>query len=105
MPEIKPPVKCSNRELFLMLQSVQSSVDNVAKLNTSDHAEIKAKQDHTNGDVKKLKIWKAYLTGAWAVVSIILISILIPLSINYLNTKNSIKQQVDDDLSVYLEKQ
>ena len=105
MPEIKPPVKCSNRELFLLLQGVQTSVDGIAKANAQDHTEIKAKQDHTNGDVKKLKIWRAYLTGAWAVVSIILISVMIPLSINYLNTKNSVNQQVDEALSIYLEKQ
>ena len=38
--------------------------------NRKEHKELNIKVTTTNGRVKKLEIWKAYLIGAWAVVSL-----------------------------------
>ena len=52
--------------------------------NQKEHLDIMKKQDYTNGDVKGLKIWRAYLIGAWAVLSIILTPVLIVLANYYI---------------------
>lgn len=39
--------------------------------------EVKAKQDHTNGDVTMLKIWRGYLTGAIGVIIILVIPLVV----------------------------
>ena len=52
--------------------------------NAKEHQSICEKQDHTNGDVTNLKLWRAYLVGAWAVISLILVGILLPVISNYL---------------------
>lgn len=62
--------------------------------NAVDHKTLAGKQDHTNGglaeakvEITKLQLWKAYLVGAWAVVSIVLVGILVPLVNFYLTNK------------------
>ena len=55
--------------------------------NKKEHTTICEKQDHTNGDVSNLKLWQARLIGAWAVISIILVGMIIPLVNYYLQNK------------------
>lgn len=71
--------------------------------NAIEHESICKKQDHTNGDVTMLKLWRAYLVGAWAVCSIILVGIMVPLLVNYFkNTStDSIKRQVISAIEEY----
>lgn len=65
-----------------------------------DIAEVKKKQDYTNGDVSKLKLWRSFLLGAWAVTSILII----PLTLKYLNTKSDVQAQVRAVMSEYYDK-
>lgn len=58
----------------------------------------------TNGRVKKLELWKAMLIGAWGVISIVLISIIIPLAQNYLKGDKSVKTEVQSVMSQYFNK-
>lgn len=44
----------------------------------------------TNGSVANLKLWRAYLTGAWAVVMIFLIPVIFYLSKTTLETQASV---------------
>lgn len=74
------------------------------KENSADHIEIKAKQDHTNGDVSSLKLWRSFLLGAWAVISVLLMAILIPLANNYLKNQQDVRAQVSEAMGEYLEK-
>jgi len=66
---------------------------------------IITRQDIANGRVGKLELWRSMLLGAWAIVSILLVSLVIPLFLNYLQTKNEVKAQVNEVLSQYLDKQ
>ncbi len=74
------------------------------KENSKEHLIVMEKQDKTNGRVKTLELWKARLIGAWAVFSILLVGLIIPLVYNYLQTKQQVKAQVDQALSQYFEK-
>lgn len=71
MSELQKPINYTNRELGLMLGQINEALNGFIKVNTTEHQLVMAKQDHTNGDVKKLKIWKAYLSGGFAVLSVI----------------------------------
>lgn len=62
------PKTYTNRELGLLLSDIKTSFDSFVKTNTEEHQTVMRKQDHTNGDVKKLKLWRAYITGALAVL-------------------------------------
>lgn len=71
MSELQKPINYTNRELGLMLGQINESLTCFIKENSKEHKEVMAKQDHTNGDVKKLKIWKAYLTGGFSVLAVV----------------------------------
>jgi len=71
MSELQKPINYTNRELGLMLGQINESLINFMKSNTQEHSEVIKRQDHTNGDVKKLKLWRAYLTGAFSVLAVV----------------------------------
>lgn len=67
------------------------------KNNKEDHKLITDKQDYTNGSVRKLQLWKAFLTGGWAVSSIIG-SVILYQGIDYIKNNNdnisSMRQEI-----------
>lgn len=71
MSELQKPIGYTNRELGLMLGQINEALDNFIKINSAEHKTVMDKQDHTNGDVKILKLWKARLTGAVSVIAVI----------------------------------
>lgn len=54
------PEEFTNRELAMMLKEQNTHL-----------LEIKTQVITTNGRVKKLELWRMFLTGAWAVLTII----------------------------------
>lgn len=68
MNQMEQPIEYTNRELGIILLGIKDDLKKFADANTSDHAAICAKQDHTNGDIKNLKIWKARIMGGMAVI-------------------------------------
>ena len=57
----------------LLIQKIEDLKEFIGarfKNNKAEHKELNMKVTATNGRVKRLEIWKAYLIGAWAVVSI-----------------------------------
>lgn len=72
MSQLPKPTTYTNRELGLMISDMKSSFDIFIKQNKEDHIKIQNAQAHTNGDVKSLKLWRAYLTGAFAVIAFML---------------------------------
>jgi hypothetical protein len=58
--------------------------------NKLQHDDICAKQDHTNGDVKTLKLWKAGLLGAGGIIT----AVVIPMILYFMNI-------VMDDMEEY----
>lgn len=65
-------------------QSLMLRMD-VFETNTSTSlTRIEEQTKKTNGSVASLKLWRAYITGALAVVSLIVVSFLIPLALDYL---------------------
>ena len=77
----------------------KETVDEIVKRIDLNVKEVKDKQNVQNGRVKKLELWRSFLAGAWAVVSLILIIIVIPLSIDYFKEK----QITVDDVIAQLE--
>lgn len=73
-----------NDVIIERIEGIKTLIESKFTENAKEHQSMCDKQDHTNGDVSNLKLWRAYLVGAWAVISIILIGILMPLVNNYL---------------------
>lgn len=69
--EIIVPAECTNRELFLLLSQMHRDQKNFITVNSEEHKGIVTRQDYTNGDVRKLKLWKAKILGAFAAVTFI----------------------------------
>lgn len=80
----------SNQTLHEILKRVEDKVDGVS-----------LKADKTNGNVKDLQLWKARMVGAWAVLSIIVTGILIPLTLNYLNQDEKTERAIENVMSNY----
>ena len=75
-----------------LIEEKFASVNVKLDQNAKDHKILSDKQDHTNGGlidaqtkITNLELWKSYLVGAWAVISVVLVGVLIPLITNYLN--------------------
>jgi hypothetical protein len=58
------------------LQVIIERLDNLINTNKEEHSRIEEQTKKTNGSVASLKIWRAYLTGAVAVLSAIVFPIL-----------------------------
>ena len=71
--------------------------------NKKEHKSLQDRVDSTNGRVKKLEIWRAYLIGAWAVVSIVL-GISSTILIRYYINNNNVESQIENVMSQYFEK-
>jgi len=99
------PRNYTNGELGILLEGVKESLVDLKEGNVKAHEEIKTAQAYTNGTVKKHEKVIAYLKGAWAVVSILLIGLIIPLTVNYFQSQSTVEKQVDKALSKYLEVQ
>lgn len=95
----------TNGELGLLLENIKESLNGFIGENKEAHKKLQEAQAYTNGTVKKHEKVLSYLKGAWAVISIILLAIIVPLLNNYLSTRDTVRQQVDEALGVYLEKQ
>ena len=72
--------------------------------NSKEHKGIMERQDHTNGDVTRLKMWRAYLLGAWVVISFTS-TVLLPIlgyyfmkSVKY-EMQEEFKQEISDSIS------
>jgi len=83
------------------IEGLKTLINERFDLNSTEHGELKKRADTTNGRVKRLEIWRAGLFGAWCVISVFLTAIVIPLAMNYLQTKQNVKQQVEEVMSKY----
>lgn len=61
--------KYTTGELGIKLDEIKESISELKKDNIEAHAKMDVKQDKTNGRVKNLELWKMFLMGAWAVLS------------------------------------
>jgi len=62
----------SNQTIYALLQEIQ-------KQNNIDHKLIAARQDKTNGGVTANTLWRARMTGAVTIISLIFTGVLIPI--------------------------
>jgi hypothetical protein len=72
----------TNKELYLLLSSHIDKFDLFVEQNNKDHEEVKCKQDKTNGNVRRLQLWRAGLASAITVILFILSSG-IPIFVKY----------------------
>lgn len=100
-----------NQAILERIEGLKELITAKFEENTKDHEVIKAKQDYTNGDVTKLKeavshlqLWRSFLLGAWAVISLLLIPIVINYFNNVNNIENKVEAKVQNVMSQYFEK-
>lgn len=55
--------------------------------NSKEHTTLQLNQEKTNGRLRGLEKWQNKLVGAWAVISILLVGVLIPLVNYYIQNK------------------
>jgi len=61
--------KFTNRELGMLIKEVDTKIADMKEENIRSHSILDTNQKSTNGRVKKLEMWKQFLLGAWAVLS------------------------------------
>lgn len=76
------------------IENLKCIVEKNHRENTTEHNSIMSRQDHTNGDVTGLKLWKAYLLGAWVVVTFVSTVILPVLGYYFMK---SVKTDIQND--------
>ena len=54
---------------------ILTAIHDFKKDNSKDHDKIVTRLDKTNGRIKSLELWRAYLVGAWAILSLFLLPI------------------------------
>lgn len=57
--------------------SIKEMIADFREENNRRFDEVDAAQAHTNGDVSNLKIWRGYLTGATAVIVVLVIPLIV----------------------------
>lgn len=65
------PEEYTTRELGILMEQVKEMVFDSNALNTKEHDKIITRLDYTNGKVRSLRVWRAYLTGGIAVLAFI----------------------------------
>jgi len=60
-------------------------IDNLKDINQREHKEMHDEQKKTNGSVASLKLWRAYLAGALAVISAIIVPMALMMFSSFLN--------------------
>lgn len=90
------PQPYSNRELDQFFKAADERADafhnklmermDVFESNTSTALNsIEQQTKKTNGSVASLKLWRAYLTGALAIISLLVVGLLLPLGVIYID--------------------
>jgi len=65
-----------NEEVILeKLSNLETLFKSYGTANKDDHINMMKRQDITNGNVSSLKIWRAYMTGAIAVLMTLVLPI------------------------------
>ena len=82
--------KTNTAVILERIGNLKKTVETQHYENKLQHDDICAKQDHTNGDVKALKLWKAGLLGAGGIIT----AVVIPMILYFMNT-------VMDDMEEY----
>ena len=69
----------TNKEFGLLLQSLTSKIDQFIGDNSKEHEEMKSVLTEHNGRLRKSEIWRAYITGALAVVIFLVSGLVLPI--------------------------
>jgi len=91
----------SNREIREKWDDIGNALSKLSTDMSIGFTEVKGKQDQTNGNVKTLQLWRAGLTGATGVLTLIMVPLL-GWALYTLSTINDrINKGVADALSAY----
>lgn len=88
-------------ELKTKFENYQNRYEEHREDNKEEHQQIIEQAKLTNGSVKELKLWKWFLMGAWAVVTI---GFPILYTAKIENLKNEINNMVESEVISILEK-
>lgn len=67
----------SNEALAVMIQGVDSKLDNHMRLSSEGLTRIETKVDHTNGRVRKLEAGKYFMYGAVAIINLFFVPFIV----------------------------
>lgn len=82
------PEEYTNRELGILLEDLKDHI-----------LEVKSEVQYTNGDVRRLKLWRSFLLGAWAAI----VFILPVMYLLFTNTLDNYNRSIDSRISQAIE--
>lgn len=91
----------TNRELREKWHDINGSLQDISNDMTVGFLEVKQRQDLTNGNVKKMQLWRAGLTGAISVLTFLIVPLLLWALSILVNMDSRIQSSVDRALSAY----
>jgi len=80
----------STRELDIIFQDIKDTLTEFKTETKASLGEIKAQVTKTNGSVSNLKIWRGYITGGLAILTIIVLPIMAYLALQEINTSETL---------------
>lgn len=80
--------------------SIKEMIKELRVENNKRFDKVDSAQAHTNGDVTILKIWRGYITGGLAVITILIIPVLIYVIKQNLDTRSQL-QTISDQQQTY----
>ncbi len=102
MPELPhQDTPYSPREIREKWHDIANSLSEMSTKMAVGFTEMKAKQDVTNGNVKSLQLWRAGLTGATSVLTLIIVPLLAWALFMLSTIDAKIQKGVADALSAY----
>lgn len=103
MTELAPysDVPYSNREIKEKWDDISNALSGISTNMSIGFTEVKGKQDQTNGNVKNLQLWRAGLTGATSVLTLIIVPLLAWALFMLSTIDAKINKGVADALSAY----
>ena len=69
------------KELGLLMQSLTSKIDQFMRDNHEEHCQMRGTLENHNGRLRKVEVWRAYITGAMAVIIFGMTVLFVPLII------------------------
>lgn len=91
----------TNREIREKWHDISNGMSALSTNVAIGFTEVKGKQDQTNGNVKNLQLWKAGLTGATSVLTLLIVPLLTWALYTLSSIDGKINKGVADALSAY----
>ena len=69
----------NNNAIITEIKAIRNLFEEKFKENTKEHERVISQVERTNGRVKSLELWRSFLIGAWTVVVILIVPVILKL--------------------------